>query len=75
MPIVLKSGSLSLLELSGPVLACNGIALSFTFVFGDGRVLILVARPACRHLVTSVRLYLEFYQKGVNVNVFRGLRK
>jgi hypothetical protein len=27
MPIVLKSGSLSLLEPSGPVQACNGIAL------------------------------------------------
>jgi len=29
VPIVLKSGSLSLLELSGPVQACNGIALHF----------------------------------------------
>ena len=27
VPIVLKSGSLNLLELSGPVKACNGIAL------------------------------------------------
>ena len=27
MPIVLKSGSLNLLEPSGPVQACNGIAL------------------------------------------------
>jgi hypothetical protein len=27
---VLKSGSLNLLETSGPVLACNGIALPFT---------------------------------------------
>ena len=31
MPIVLKSGSLNLLEPSGPVQACNGIALPFTF--------------------------------------------
>ena len=31
MPIVLKSGSHNLLEPSGPVQACNGIALSFTF--------------------------------------------
>jgi hypothetical protein len=31
MPIVLKSGSLSLLEPSGPLLACNGIALPFPF--------------------------------------------
>jgi len=32
VPIVLKSGSLSLLEPSGPVQACNGIALTFTLV-------------------------------------------
>ena len=31
MPIVLKSGSLNLLEPSGPVQACNGIALSFLY--------------------------------------------
>jgi hypothetical protein len=30
MPIVLKSESLNLLDPSGPVQACNGIALSFT---------------------------------------------
>ena len=33
VPIVLKSGSLSLLESSGPVQACNGIALPFFFLF------------------------------------------
>ena len=31
MPIVLKSGNLSLLEPSGPVQACNGIALPFIY--------------------------------------------
>jgi hypothetical protein len=31
VPIVLKSGSLNLLEPSGPVQACNGIALPFTY--------------------------------------------
>jgi hypothetical protein len=31
LPIVLKSGSLSLLEPSGPVEASNGITLSFKF--------------------------------------------
>jgi len=30
VPIVLKSGSLNLLESSGPIQACNGIALPFT---------------------------------------------
>ena len=29
MPVVLKSGSFNLLEPSGPVQACNGIALPF----------------------------------------------
>ena len=32
-PIVLKSGCLKYLEPSGPVQACNGIALPFTFTF------------------------------------------
>jgi len=31
VPIVLKSWSLNLLEPSGPVQACNGIALPFTY--------------------------------------------
>ena len=31
MPIVLKSGNLNLLEPSGPVQACNGIALPLPF--------------------------------------------
>jgi hypothetical protein len=31
VPIVLKSGILNLLEPSGPVQACNGIDLPFTF--------------------------------------------
>ena len=33
MPIVLKSGSLNLLETSGSVEACNGIAFCFLFCF------------------------------------------
>jgi hypothetical protein len=32
VPIVLKSGSLNLLEPSGPVQACNGIALLLFFI-------------------------------------------
>jgi hypothetical protein len=35
VPIVLKSGSLKLLEPSGPVQACNGIALTFTFAIAQ----------------------------------------
>ena len=34
MPIVLKSGSLNLLEPSGPLKACNGIALPFYLFVG-----------------------------------------
>jgi hypothetical protein len=34
VPIVLKSGSLNLLEPSGPVKTCNGIALPFYYVKG-----------------------------------------
>jgi hypothetical protein len=33
VPIVLKSGSLNLLEPSGPVKACNGIALPFCNIY------------------------------------------
>ena len=35
MPIVLKSGSLSLLQHSGPTQACNGIALPFLLIMND----------------------------------------
>ena len=37
MPTVLKSGSLNLLEPSGPVHACNGIALPFTYSYMQGK--------------------------------------
>ena len=33
MPIVLKSGSLNLLEPSGPVQACNGVVLPIIVLF------------------------------------------
>ena len=39
MPIVLKSGNLNLLEPSGPVQACNGIALLFLPLFYFARML------------------------------------
>jgi hypothetical protein len=34
VPIVLKSGSLNLLEPSGPVKVCSGIALPFYYIKG-----------------------------------------
>ena len=36
-PIVLKSGSINLLETTGPVQACNGIALPFTSITKSSR--------------------------------------
>jgi hypothetical protein len=53
VPIVLKSGSLNLLETSGPVKACNGIALLYTF-----RALLAHPQEALhkRHLVYCVRM-------------------
>jgi hypothetical protein len=37
VPIVLKSGGLNLLEPSGPVQACNGIALPLPLPFNISR--------------------------------------
>jgi hypothetical protein len=55
VPIVLKSGSLNLLEPSGPVQACNGIVLPFLIshlIIGlvSGPILSLLE---CRKIVTS----------------------
>jgi len=53
MPAVLKSGSLNLLEPSGPVEACNGIALPFT------TLLVIALRPGeffMRHSVERASL-------------------
>jgi len=36
VPIVLNSGNLKLLEPSGPVQACNGIALPFLYAINNG---------------------------------------
>jgi hypothetical protein len=43
VPIVFKSGSLILLELAGPVKACNGIALPLPY---PSQCVILVLSPA-----------------------------
>ena len=42
MPIVLKSGSLNLLEPSGPVQACNGIALPFSTLYVLSIIIIII---------------------------------
>ena len=38
MSIVLKSGSLNLLEISGPVQACNGTALPLPLLIKKGKI-------------------------------------
>jgi hypothetical protein len=53
VPIVIKSGSLNLLEPSGPVKVCNGIALPF-YSF------LLEAEST-----TTVKLYFETNRKAV----------
>jgi hypothetical protein len=47
VPIVLKSGSLNLLEPSGPVQACNGIALTFMADIIENTKRSLKTDPAC----------------------------
>jgi len=56
VPIVMKSGNLKLLETSGPVRACSGIALTFAVVvvFAD----VSDADVACVLLMFLMRLLL-----------------
>jgi hypothetical protein len=51
--IVLKSGSLNLLETSGPVKACNGIALPFA-ILGELTVFVHGYRKADTVILRSV---------------------
>jgi hypothetical protein len=54
MPTVLKSGGLSLLEPSGPIQACNGIAffLSFFLSFFQGKTEIVLKNLAIDDIIT-----------------------
>ena len=68
MPIVLKSGSLNLLERSGPVQARNGIALPF---FTNIKSRINISRKVCR-LFLCVFWYLErWILDKTNASIFR----
>jgi len=49
---VLKSGSLNLLEFSGPVQACNGIALPSTFYQG---IMVQLPTTATDDLLQNIR--------------------
>ena len=52
MPIVLKSGSLNFLELSGPVQACTGIALPF-ILKDECKPFAMLIVPVQNNVVTS----------------------
>ena len=51
VPTVLKSGSVNLLEPSGPVQACNGIALPFTVVIYLNTVCNIPSRKGSLHII------------------------
>jgi uncharacterized protein with PQ loop repeat len=58
VPIVLKSGSLNLLEPSGPVKACNGIGLPLDFtVMFTGNFCILTFEKASFFCIYSWFIY------------------
>jgi hypothetical protein len=59
VPIVLKSESLNLLETSGPVQACNGIALPFFTAY-------LAPQGNFKSIIITVCV-----QMGENKNVFK----
>jgi hypothetical protein len=66
MPIVLKSGSLSLLESSGPVKACNGIALPFYWNFRQKTQITLTVKLASEEVkdVTEDRIRDDDWMTG-----------
>jgi hypothetical protein len=65
VPIVLKSGSLNLLETSGPVKACNGIALTF-YSFAD---ILLAFATLLLELYTFTVLGVLYEQKKQSLSV------
>jgi hypothetical protein len=54
VPIVLKSGSLKLLEPSGLVQACNGIALPFTLVLSGISMYVMYYYHNHNHFIITV---------------------
>jgi len=73
VPIVLKYGSLNLLETSGPVQACNGIALPFCGICWYTEVMKIegmhvVSRLFSERLFASDLLYSKS-DNGIVINV------
>ena len=65
MPIVLKSGTLNLLENSGPVQDCNGIVLPLTLAF-----VILLLYELCNG---SHNLMLKYIIRKLNGKPHKGI--
>jgi hypothetical protein len=68
VPTVLKSGSLNLLEPSGPVQACNGIALPLTFMT-DGWIDEQMEIPS-RAFTLSISTKNAYYDKPEYVRLY-----
>ena len=68
MPIDLKSGSLNLLEPSGPVQACNGIILPLPLSSGLCHLFVLF--DICRRFRDTWNYYLHLYNKERCMNYF-----
>ena len=67
---VLKSGSLNLLEFSGPVQACTGVALPFTFSNYIAASSLMGVTPV---LTLSRNLILKTGTGNENHNVFQNM--
>jgi len=64
VPIVLKSGSLNLLETSQPAQAGNGTALRFLMNFGDIKLELLRKNIPCKFRVAAIPTTKENLQKN-----------
>jgi hypothetical protein len=71
MPIVLKSGNLNLLEPSGPVQACNGIALSFTVIYNKSKRIPSIFNDKSTESFICLRrhIYMSHVNKVQPINV------
>jgi hypothetical protein len=64
VPIVLKSGILNLLEPSGPVYACNGIALPFLLCY-QGYLKPFIFRPVISVLGNILKMFGNRMLRGI----------
>jgi hypothetical protein len=67
VPTVLKSGSLKLLETSGPDKACNGIVLPSTLTLRKEKLQIPIVQP---NVIFPVQL-TRFLSKNLKIKIYR----